>query len=216
MATVLGVQLERKRPFVVDELGNATICKTQHESGFAGGSEVQFLRCTFRPRGDGGLGRECAGDGSHELEEGGRHALLVPVSFGNTRLRLAVVHRLIQIILPLLVAVLFLFLLLAQPVTNVLVSFILLLLSKNQKVERAGDPPVRMNPVASSFTDSVFADEAVVEVDVARFLLNLTKPSKIMAASLTSPFAGDWTEGSGVRSQMTQESSNRVSFTQIS
>ena len=84
MTTVFGVQLERKRPFVIDELSNATIRKTQHKGRFSGRQEVQFFGGTFLSRGDGGFGRESAGDRPHELEEGGRHALLVPMSFRNT------------------------------------------------------------------------------------------------------------------------------------
>ena len=207
MAAVLSVQLECERSFVVDELGNATVCEAQYESRLAGGDKVQFLRSTFRPRGDGGIGREGTGDRSHELEEGRRHALLVPVSFRDTRIRLAVVHRLIKIVLPLLVTVLLLLLFLAQPVTSIPVSFVLLLLSKNQKVERSVDPLVRMGAVAPGFTESIFTDETVVELNVARLLFNLTKSSKILEANLAPPFAGDWTEGRGIRGQMTQKSS---------
>ena len=84
MTAVFSVQLERERPLVVDELSNATICEAQYESGLGGGDKVQFLRGTFWSRGDGGIGRESTGDRSHELEEGRRHALLIPVSFRNT------------------------------------------------------------------------------------------------------------------------------------
>lgn len=131
-------------------------------------------------------------------------------------MRLAVMHRLVKVILPLLVTVLFLSLLLAQPVASVLVSFVLLLLSKNQEVKRSRDPLVWMDAVASGFTDSVLADEALVKLKIARFLLDLTKSGKIVEANLTSPFTGNWTEGRGVRSQMTQKSSNRVSLMWIS
>ena len=213
VTTVFSVQLERKRPFVVDELSDTTVCETQNESGLAGGEEIQFLCSTFRSRGNGGLGCESTGYRSHELEEGGRHALLVPMSFGNTRLRLAAVHRLVKVIFPLLVSVLFLPLLPAQPVASVLVSFVLLLLSKNQEVKRSRDPLVRMNAITSGFTDSILADEAVVELNVARFLFDLPKSGEVVEANLVSPPAGDRTEGSGIRSQMTQESSNRVSLT---
>jgi len=188
-------------------LGNATICETQHESGLAGGGKVQFLRGTFRSRGDGGVGRESAGDRSHELEKGGRHALLVPVSFGNARVRLAVVHRLIEIVLPLLVTVLLLLLFLAQSVTGISVPFVLLLLSENQEVERSGDSLAGVSAVAPSFSDSILTDEAVVELNVTCLLFDLTKSSKILEANLAPPFAGDWTKGRGIRSQMTQEPS---------
>ena len=111
VATVLSVQLERKRSFVIDELGDATICKTQHKSGFASGRKIQFFGSAFLSRGDGSFGDESAGYRSHELEEGGRHALLVPMSFRNAQAWLAAVHGLVQIILPLLVTVLLLLLL---------------------------------------------------------------------------------------------------------
>ena len=213
VTTVFGVQLERKRSFVVDELSDATVCEAQNESGLAGGEEIQFLSSTFLSRGNGGLRCESTGYRSHELEEGGRHALLVPMSFGNTRLRLAAVHRLVKVIFPLLVSVLLLPLLPAQPVASVLVSFVLLLLSKNQEVKRSRDPLVRMNAITSGFTDSILADEAVVELNIDRFLFDLPKSGEVVEANLVSPPAGDRTEGSGIRSQMTQESSNRVSLT---
>jgi len=199
VTSILGVQLERERPFVVDELGNTTVCETQDECGFAGGDEVQFLRGTFLSRHDGGIQSESAGDRSHELEEGGRHALLVPVSFRNTRTRLAALHRPVEIFLPLLMPVLLLLLLLAQPVACILVAFVLLLLSKNQEVERSRGPLGRMNAVAPSFTERILTNEAVVELDVACLLFNLAKPSKVLEASLSSPFAGDRTEGGGIR-----------------
>ena len=167
VTTVFGVQLERKRSFVVDELSDATVCEAQNESGLAGGEEIQFLSSTFLSRGNGGLRCESTGYRSHELEEGGGHALLVPVSFGNARLRLASEHCLVKVILPLLVTVLLLPLLLAQPVANVPISFILLLLSKNQEVERSRNPPVWMGAIAAGFTDSVLPDETVVELNVA-------------------------------------------------
>ena len=62
---------------------------------------------------------------------------------------------------------------------------------------------------------SGFTDEAVVELNVARLLFDLTESSKIVEANLAPIFSGDWTEGSGIRSQMTQESSNIVSVAWI-
>ena len=215
MTAVLSVQLECERPFVVDELGNTAICETQYESGLGSRDKVQFFRGTFRYRGDCGIGRESAGYRSHELEKGGRHALLVPMSFRDTRIRLAVVHCLIEIVLPLLVTVLLLLLFLAQPVASILVPFVLLLLSKNQEVERSGNPLVRMSDVAPGFTDSIVTDDTVVELNVARLLFNLTKSSKILEANLASPFAGDWTEGRGIRGQMAQESSKKISLVRV-
>lgn len=96
-------------------------------------------------------------------------------------------------------AVLFLLLLLAEPVAGIPVSFVLLLLGKNQEVERSRDPLVRMGAIAPSFTEGILTNEAVVELNVARLLFNLAKPSKILEANLPSPSAGDWTEGSGIR-----------------
>ena len=135
------------------------------------------------------------------------------MSFRNTRLRLAAVHRLVKVIFPLFVSVLLLPLLPAQPVASVLVSFVLLLLSKNQEVKRSRDPLVRMNAITSGFTDSILADEAVVELNIARFLFDLPKSGEVVEANLVSSPTGDRTEGSGIRSQMTQEPSNRVNLT---
>lgn len=213
MTTVLSVQLERERPLVVYELGNTTICETQHEGWLAGGDEVQFLRSAFRPGEDGGFGCESAGDRSHELEEGGRHALLVPVSFGNARLRLAAEHCLVKVIFSLLVTVLLMLLLPAQPIASLPVSFVLLLLSKNQEVERSGKPPVRMSAIAASLTDSILADKTVVELNVASFLFDLSESCKVVEPSLASGTAGSWTKGGGIRSQMVQEASEGISLT---
>ena len=195
VAAVFCVKLECKRPFVIDELGYAAIRKTQHKSGFTSGHEVQFFRSTFLSRGDGGFGNEGAGDRSHELKEGGRHALLVPMSFRNTQAWLAAVHRLVKIILSLFMTVLLLLLLPTQPFTSIPVSFVFLLLSKNQEVERSGSPPIWVGAVVTSFTKSVLADETKVELKVTRLLFNLAKPSKVVEANLPSPFAGDRSKG---------------------
>jgi len=134
------------------------------------------------------------------------------MSFGNARLRLAAEHCLVKVILPLLVTVLLLLLLLAQPVANVPVSFILLLLSKDQEVKRSRNSPVRVSAIAAGFADSVLPDETVVELGVASFLFDLPKSSKIVEANLASTTAGSRAKGGGVCSQMTQEPSNRVSL----
>jgi hypothetical protein len=112
------------------------------------------------------------------------------------------VHRPVEIILSLFVTVLLLFLLPAQPITRIPVSFKFLLLGKNQEVERSMSPPVWMSAIVSGFANGVFADEAMVELKVARLLFNLAKPSKVMEANLSSPFAGDRSEGRGVRSKV--------------
>jgi len=109
-------------------------------------------------------------------------------------------HRLVEIVFPLLVTVLFLLLLLAQPVASILVSFVLLLLTKNQEIKWSGDSLARMNAITPGFTNSVFADEAVIKLNVARLLFDLAKPSKIVETNLPPPLTSDWAEGTSIRS----------------
>ena len=111
-------------------------------------------------------------------------------------------HRLVEVILSPFVTVLFLLLFLTQPVTSIPVSFVLLLLGMNQKVERSRSPPGWMDAIVSRFTNCVLADETVVELKVARLLFNFAKPSEVVKADLPSPFAGGWPEGWGIRSQV--------------
>ena len=206
MAAVLGVKLERKRPFVVNELGDATICKTQYKGGFSGSCKVQLFGSAFLSRMNGGFGCKSAGDRPHELEEGGRHAFLVPMSFRDTQTRFAAVHRLVKIILSLFVTMLLLLLLPTKPVTRISVSFVLLLLGKNQEVEWSKSLPGGMSAIISGLTNGVLADETIVELKVARLLLNLSKSSEVVEACLPSPFAVGWPKGWGIRGKVAQES----------
>jgi hypothetical protein len=85
---ILGIQLEGEGAVVVDELRDTGLDEADNERRLPRWSEIELLCRTLHGRSmDRFVAGESAGDGPHEVEEGG-HALLAPLVLLLVRRRL--------------------------------------------------------------------------------------------------------------------------------
>ena len=120
-------------------------------------------------------------------------------------------HSFIEVFLALILPLLFLTLLLTDPVTQSSVSFVLILLSRDHRLERAGLPARKRCGSLTSFPVGVFANHSEIELDVADFLFyaaqQLERPAILPSAM--APLLSD-AQGGRIRQKTMKRSVARV------